>query len=76
MTAAVELVVVDDTAFFCDRLSLQVFTMVGAIAAMQAVTISSTSGVGEGCTVSSEMSADMVAGMASLWTRHVSFFRF
>ena len=65
--------VVDDTAFFCDRLSLQVFTMFGAIAVMQVVTISSTSVVGKGCTVSS---ADMVAGMASLWTRHVSFFRF
>ena len=61
-----ELVVVDDTAFFCDRLSLQVFTMVGAIAVMQVVTISSTSVVGKGCTVSSEMSADMVAGIASL----------
>ena len=47
-----KLVAVENTAIFCDRMSLQVFIMVGAIAAMQAVIISSTSGVVEGYTFS------------------------
>ena len=72
MATSVELVAVEHTAFFCDRMSLQVFTMVGAIAAMQAVTISSTSGVREGLLFLKR--CQQIWLLASRWTHYVSFF--